>query len=72
MNNLDIIKFKQNLADVINASELPIEVKRLCLNEVISVVNIECQRVLAEEEKENVESVQRDNPDNSVPHNEAD
>ena len=66
MNNLDIIKFKQNLVDVINASELPIEVKRLCLNEVISVVNIECQRVLAEEEKENVESVQRDNPDNSV------
>ena len=66
MNNLDIIKFKQNLADVINASELPIEVKRLCLNEVISVVNIECQRVLAEEEKENVESVQGDNPDNSV------
>lgn len=68
MNNLDIIKFKQNLVDVINASELPIEVKRLCLNEVISVVNIECQRVLAEEEKENVESVQRDNPDNSVSH----
>ena len=71
MNNLDIIKFKQNLADVINASELPIEVKRLCLNEVISVVNIECQRVLAEEEKENVESVQGDNPDNPVSHNEA-
>lgn len=71
MNNLDIIKFKQNLVDVINASELPIEVKRLCLNEVISVVNIECQRALAEEEKENVESVQRDNPDNPVSHNET-
>jgi len=70
MNNLDIINFKQKLADVINESELPIEVKRLCLMEVISAVNIECQRVL-EEEKENVESVQRDNPDNSISHNET-
>lgn len=66
MNNLDIINFKKSLAEVVNSSGLPIEVVRLCLMEVISAVNIECQRTFAEEEKENVESVQRDNPDNSV------
>lgn len=70
MTNLDIINFKKSLAEVVNSSGLPIEVVRLCLMEVISAVNIECQRIIEEEvkEKKNGESVQRDNPDNSISH----
>lgn len=74
MTNLDIINFKQKIADTINNSGLPMEVVRMSLGEIISAVNIECQRIIEEEvkEKKNVESVQGNDPDNSVPHNEAD
>ncbi len=68
MKNLDIINFKKNIADTINNSGLPMEVIRMSLGEIISAVNIECQRIIEEEvkEKKNGESVQRDNPDNPV------
>ena len=70
MTNLDIINFKKNIADTINNSGLPMEVVRMSLWEIISAVNIECQRIIEEEvtEKKNGESVQRDNPDNSISH----
>ena len=53
MENLKIRKFQQEIINFVNQSDLPIEVKRLCLNEITAQVNAAAeQQVYAENSKE--------------------
>lgn len=49
--NLEIHNFKETLIQLINASPLPIEVKRMALSEIVVAVNDASKKVLAEEMK---------------------
>lgn len=70
--NLEIRKFRQKIVNDINEAELPIEVKRLVLKEVMSVVNETADNEIAKEQeiltqkaneevKTDEQSVQQDN-----------
>ena len=68
--NLEIRKFRQKIVNDINEAELPIEVKRLVLKEVMSVVNETADNQIAKEQemlkadeevKIDEQSVQQDN-----------
>ena len=68
--NLEIRKFRQKIVNDINEAELPIEVKRLVLKEVMSVVNETADNQIAKEQemlkadeevKTDEQSVQQDN-----------
>ena len=70
--NLEIRKFREKIVNDINESELPIEVKRLVLKEVMSVVNETADNEIAKEQemltqkaneevKADEQSVQQDN-----------
>lgn len=53
MENLKIRQFQQAIINFINQSDLPIEVKRLCLNDITAQVNAAAeQQVYAENSKE--------------------
>ena len=49
MNNLQIREFSQSIINFINASQLPIEVKRLALKDILSQVEAETNKVLQSE-----------------------
>lgn len=49
MNNLQIREFSQSIINFVNASQLPIEVKRLALKDILSQVEAETNKVLTEE-----------------------
>lgn len=73
MNNIVIRMLREKIINDLNEAELPIEVKRLVLKEILSVVNdtadgqIEKEREMLmksqseEEVKQDAESVQQDN-----------
>lgn len=53
MKNLKIRQFQQAIINFVNQSDLPIEVKRLCLNDISAQVNAAAeQQVYAENEEE--------------------
>ena len=58
-DNLKIRKLRKDLTDVLNASLLPVEVKRMIFNDLnIELTNLaenEIQKELAEEQKESEE-----------------
>lgn len=58
-DNLKIRKLRKDLTDVLNASLLPVEVKRMIVNDLnIELTNLaenEIQKELAEEQKESEE-----------------
>ena len=49
MNNLQIREFSQSIINFVNASQLPIEVKRLALKDILSQVEAETNKVLQSE-----------------------
>ena len=49
MNSLQIREFSQSIINFVNASQLPIEVKRLALKDILSQVEAETNKVLTEE-----------------------
>ena len=49
--NLEIHRFKETLISLINASTLPMEVKRMVLSEITMAVSDASKNVLAEEIK---------------------
>lgn len=54
-DNLKIRLLQKNLLDVLNASDLPIEVKRICLKDLLSEATKKADELVqkeAEEEKE--------------------
>ena len=68
--NLEIRMFREKIINTINETELPIEVKRLVLKEVMSVVNETADNQIAKEQemlktneevKADEQSVQQDN-----------
>ena len=61
MVNTEIRQFRDSLVAMVNASPLPIEIKRLVFGEIQSQINEESDRIIiaerqkAQEEKENEE-----------------
>lgn len=61
MINTEIRQFRDSLVAMVNASPLPIEIKRLVFGEIQSQINAESDRIIiaerqkAQEEKENEE-----------------
>lgn len=61
MVNTEIRKFRDSLVSMVNASPLPIEIKRLVFGEIQSQINAESDRIIiaerqkSQEEKENEE-----------------
>lgn len=61
MVNTEIRQFRDSLVAMVNASPLPIEIKRLVFGEIQSQINAESDRIIiaerqkAQEEKENEE-----------------
>ena len=54
MINNQIRKFKSDLVKITNECALPIEIKRLVFSEIMSQIDIECEKVLIlERQKEN-------------------
>lgn len=49
MSNLEIAEFKQAIKNFVGSSELPVEVKRMALSEILREVELESQRVLMTE-----------------------
>lgn len=49
MNSLQIREFSQSIINFVNASQLPIEVKRLALKDILAQVEEETTKVLTEE-----------------------
>ena len=49
MNSLQIREFSQSIINFVNASQLPIEVKRLALKDILSQVEAETNKVLQSE-----------------------
>lgn len=49
MNSLQIREFSQSIINFVNASQLPIEVKRLALKDIIAQIETETNKVLTEE-----------------------
>lgn len=49
MSNLEIAEFKQAIKSFVEKSELPVEVKRMALAEILREVEQESQRALMEE-----------------------
>ena len=49
MNSLQIREFSQSIINFVNASQLPIEVKRLALKDIMAQVEDETTKVLTEE-----------------------
>ncbi len=57
MVNLKIRKFEQAIIKFVNESELPIEVKRLCIAEIMSQINAAAeQEVYKEKAQEEIKS----------------
>lgn len=62
MKSLDVVEFKLTLQRFIREYDLPTEVKRLVLNEILQEINLKTQREVQEEVNEreaagNAESV---------------
>lgn len=51
MVNLEIRKFKETIVTMVNASPLPIEVKRMTFNEVAQAINDAANTAVMEEQK---------------------
>lgn len=49
MLNLEIREFSQSIINFVNASQLPMEVKRLALKDILSQVEAETNKVLQSE-----------------------
>ena len=49
MQNLEIAEFKQAIKNFVGGAELPVEVKRMALSEILREVELESQRVLMTE-----------------------
>ena len=49
MNSLQIREFSQSIINFINTSQLPIEVKRLALKDIMTQIETETNKVLTEE-----------------------
>lgn len=49
MTNLEIAEFKQAIKNFVGGAELPVEVKRMALSEILQEVELESQRVLMTE-----------------------
>ena len=49
--NLEIYRFKETILAMINASPLPLEVKRMALNEVAGAVNEAANNAILEEKR---------------------
>ena len=49
MQNLEIAEFKQAIKSFVGKSELPVEVKRMTLSEILREVEQESQRILMAE-----------------------
>lgn len=49
MNSLQIREFSQSIINFVNTSQLPIEVKRLALKDILSQVEEETNKVLQSE-----------------------
>lgn len=51
MVNLEIRRFKETIVTMVNASPLPIEVKRMAFNEVAQAINDAANTAVMEEQK---------------------
>lgn len=51
MVNLEIRRFKETIVTMVNASPLPIEVKRMAFNEVAQAINDAANAAVMEEQK---------------------
>ena len=51
MVNLEIRKFKETIVTMVNASPLPIEVKRMAFNEIAQAINEAANTAIMEEQK---------------------
>lgn len=49
MSNLEIAEFKQAIKNFVGGAELPVEVKRMALSEILREVEQESQRILMAE-----------------------
>lgn len=49
--NFEIYRFKETIVAMINASPLPLEVKRMALNEIAGAVNEAANNALMEEKR---------------------
>lgn len=56
MNSLQIREFSQSIINFVNASQLPIEVKRLALKDIMAQVEDETNKVLREEIRDREEA----------------
>ena len=56
MNSLQIREFSQSIINFINASQLPIEVKRLALKDIMTQIETETTKVLREEIRDREEA----------------
>lgn len=48
----EIRKFKEGLVEKINAGRIPIEVKRMCVQEILIELNHVSEQVIAEQKKQ--------------------
>ena len=51
MVNLEIRRFKETIVTMVNASPLPIEVKRMAFNEIAQAINEAANTAITEEQK---------------------
>ena len=51
MSNLEIREFSQAIINFVNSSTIPMEVKRIALNDILAQVEEEANKVLTEELK---------------------
>lgn len=64
MVNLEIRKFKETIVTMVNASPLPIEVKRMTFNEVAQAINDAANTAVMEEQKAYEEQQKKEEEEN--------